>query len=217
VSLVTALITVLVIKLVNLPSLIVNIVCGVSAGIVVIYLCSTFIKGKIIGHICNIKIGKIDVRGSELYVDDIFVSNYLGADRGRDLFMTEGIAVVLEPKYPASRITLENYGQRQAILFEAVRALGVKRYQFMRRNFPTGRVVIALVPIINDPDLLIKVVSNTPILENSRKISKADDTYRKELVCQIFLYISPLTINGFSCDPLTILEKDIDKTKRINT
>lgn len=51
-----------------------------------------------------------------------------------------------------SRVTLENYGQRQAILFEAIRTLGVKRYKFMRRNFSTGKVVIAFIPIVNDPE-----------------------------------------------------------------
>ncbi len=71
----------------------------------VIYVCYHFTKGKIIGHICKVTTGKIDVRGSELYVDDMFVTNYLGTDRSRDSFINEGIAVVLEPRDPMSRIT----------------------------------------------------------------------------------------------------------------
>jgi hypothetical protein len=42
----------------------------------------------------------------------------------------------------------------------------------MRRHFPTGRVVIAFVPTVRNPDLLLKAVSNTPILENSRKVKR---------------------------------------------
>ena len=117
------------------------------------------------------KIGKIDVRYSDLYVDDMFVTNYLGTDQSRELFIKEGISVVLEPRDPLSRITLENYGQQQAILYEAIRALGVKRYKFMRKSFKNGKVIIAFIPIINDPDKLIKAVKYTPILENSRKIN----------------------------------------------
>lgn len=172
ISLITALLTVLTIKIINSPEMIINIILGLITGLVVIYVCYHFTKGKIIGHICKVTIGKIDVRGSELYVDDMFVTNYLGTDRSRELFVSEGIAAVLEPYDPMSRVTLENYGQRQAILFEAVRTLGVKRYKFMRRSFSTGKVVIAFIPILNEPVKLINAIKNTPILENSRKIKR---------------------------------------------
>ncbi len=172
ISLTTALLSVLAMKIANRPEMTINITSGIVAGLLVIFFCYRFTKGKIIGNICSVRTGKIDVRGSELYVDDMYVTSFLGTDRSRDLFGREGIAVVLEPREPIHRVTLENYGQRQAILYEAVRTLGVKRYQFMRRNFATGRVIIAFVPIINDPDRLIGAVTNTPVLENSRKVKR---------------------------------------------
>lgn len=172
ICLVTALLTVLAMKLVDFPEPLVNIAVGVLAGLLVIFFCHRFTKGKTIENICTVRQGKIEVRGSELYVDDMFVTNYLGADRSRETFLKEGIAVVLEPKDEACRITLENYGQRQAVLFEAVRALGVKRYKFMRRNFATGKVILAFVPILNHPEQLLRAVRNTPILESSRKIKR---------------------------------------------
>jgi len=172
ISLITALLSVLVMKIINRPEMIINVVFGIISGLLVIFLCYRFTKGKIIGHICKVRIGKIDVKDSELYVDEMFVTNYLGTDRSRDLFIKEGIAVVLEPRDPLSRVTLENYGQRQAILFEAIRTLGVKRYKFMRRSFSTGKFIIAFIPIINDPDKLVNAIINTPILENSRKIKR---------------------------------------------
>lgn len=52
--------------------------------------------------------------------------------------------MVLKPKDEACRITQEDYGQRQTVLFEAVLALGVERYKFMRRNFATGKVTLDL-------------------------------------------------------------------------
>ena len=176
ISLVTAVFTVLVIKLINLPDMIFNILIGVAAGFLVMFFCYRFTKGKNVGQICEVKIGKIDVRGSELYVDDIFVTNYLGWDVCRDLFRTCGIAVVLEPRDASSRVTLDNLGQRQAIMFEAVRSLGVKKYRFMELHIPSGKIIIAFVPIIHDADRLIKAVNNTPILENSHKIKRVMKT-----------------------------------------
>ncbi len=105
-------------------------------------------------------------------MDGMYASNILGTDRSRELILKEGLAVVIEPKKPIFRITLEYYGQRQAMIFEAARALGVKRYRFTRRNFTQGKVAIALVPIVNDIDAMISAVKNTPILENSRKIHR---------------------------------------------
>ena len=66
--------------------------------------------------------------------------------------------------------------KRQAVLFEAVSALGVKKFYYMNRDFQTGKVLIALVPIINDSDKLIKAARETPLLENSRKAKRTMNT-----------------------------------------
>ena len=172
ISLVSALLSVLVMKLVGLETVWLGVTAGALAGIAAAYLCYRFTKGRTVGQIFDIAPGIIDVRGSELYVDNMFVTNYLGTDRSRELFKSEGLAVVVSPRTNAGRVTLENYGQRKAILFEAVRALGIKRYKFMHRNFKNGKVIIALVPILRDPERLTAAVRNTPILENSRKIER---------------------------------------------
>ncbi|MCI2105788.1 MAG: YIEGIA family protein [Intestinimonas sp.] len=176
ICLVTALLTVLVMKIVNFTDMRYTVLAGITTGVLVLFFCYYFTKGKTIGAICTAQLARIEVRGSELYVDDMFVTNCLGSDKSRELFRREGIAVVLTPRDIHSRVTLENFGQRQAVLFEAVRALGVKRYKFMRRNFPTGKVLIAFVPILNDPDLLMQAIRSTPILESSRKVKRIMDT-----------------------------------------
>lgn len=170
--LVTALSTVLAMKIANLPQRLYSELTGVVAGGIVMALCYFFTKGQTIGNVCTVQLGKIEVRESELYVDNMFVSNYVGADRARTMILNEGIAAVLTPKNPADRVTLENLGQRQAVLYEAIRALGVKRYKFMKRDFPTGRVIIVFVPIMRDPNVLLQAIKSTPILENSRKANK---------------------------------------------
>lgn len=166
----TSLLTVLAMKILYTDNLVINCLFGLVTGLNSIYIFKTFTKGKTIGDICEISEDKITVKDSELFVDDMFVTNLLGTDKSRELFLNEGIAVVITPKKELFRITLDNYGQRQAILFEAVRSFGVKRFRFTRKNYKTGKLLVAFVPIVHNIDSLISVVKKTPILENSRKI-----------------------------------------------
>lgn len=172
ISLLTALVTVLVMQVAGTENLWLSACVGLAAGLVCVYLLKWSTKGKTVGDICTVRPGEIKVEGSELYVEGMYVTNMLGMDRSREVVEREGLAVVIEPKKPTFRITLENYGQRQAMLFEAVRALGVKRYKFTRRNFAEGKVIICFVPIIRNMDVFLDAVKNTPILESSRKIHR---------------------------------------------
>lgn len=179
ISLLTSLLTVLVMKICYTNNLIFDSLIGLGTGLSSIFFLKKFTKGKTIGDICTISEGKITVEQSELFVDGMFVTNLLGTDKSRELFLNEGIAIVITPKKDLFRITIDNYGQRQAILFEAVRSFGVKRFKFTRRNFKTGKVIISFVPVIHDIDALISAVKKTPILENSRKIHSIMSTWRK--------------------------------------
>ncbi|MGG3854579.1 YIEGIA domain-containing protein [Caldifermentibacillus hisashii] len=133
------------------------------------YFLSRFTKGKNIGDIAQVKQGKVEVKDSNLFVDDIFVSNLLGTDNAEKLFKEEGLAVVIYPNEDHFQINLDHFGQRQAALFEATRALGNKRYNFTRKDYEKGRIVIALVPIKQDIDALIEVVKKCPLLESTKK------------------------------------------------
>jgi hypothetical protein len=175
-SLIVALITAITMQIVNSNHQIINIVCGSIIGIIVIYILKRFSKGKTIGDIAEVKEGKIEVKDSELFVDDIYVSNLLGTDNAAKLFQTEGMAVVIYPHENHYRIALDHYGQRQAALFEATRTLGVKRYHFSRKDFEKGKIVITLVPIVRDMDKLIEAVKKTPLLESVKKSQAVMDT-----------------------------------------
>jgi len=93
----------------------------------------------------------------------------LGTDNAEKLFKEEGLAVVIYPNESHYQINLHNFGQRQAALFEATRALGNKRYQFTRKDYEKGRVVITLVPMKQDLDALIEIVKKCPLLESTSK------------------------------------------------
>jgi len=168
-SLLVALGTAITMQLVDSKSHWINIISGCVVGFILLYILKRFSKGKTIGDIAEVKEARIEIKNDELFVDGIYVSNLLGSENASKLFQDEGIAVVIIPKEDHFRVTLENFGQRQAALFEATRTLGVKRHHFTRRAFENGRVVIALVPIINDKEKLIEAVKKTPLLESSKK------------------------------------------------
>lgn len=142
---------------------------GTVVGLSLFMIISRFAKGKQVKDITNIKEGEIEFEGHELYVDGIFVSNLLGTDNAKKMFEEEGMAAVIYPKENHYRITLDHFGQRQAILFEVTRALGAKRYTFTRKDYEKGSIVIALVPLVRDVDKLIETIRNTPLIENVQK------------------------------------------------
>lgn len=179
ICLVSAIVTVLVMLIVKgNPAL--QVAAGLAAGLAATLLIKRYTKGKSVGDVCEIKPGKIRVEGSELYVDDIFVTSVLGTALSRELFLREGLAVVVTPKDEVFRISLDNYGQREAMLFEACRALGVKRFRFTRKSYSKGVIVIAIVPIVRNIDTMIDAIKSTPILESSRKVHKTMNAVDKE-------------------------------------
>lgn len=146
-----------------------NVVSGLIAGFIVLLILKRFSKGKKVGDIADVRPGKVEVKGSELYVDGVYVANTLGTENARKLFAEEGIAAVIYPRETNFRIALDNFGQRQAIIFEATRALGLKRYHFTRKDYDQGRIIITLVPITGNVENLIQSIKNTPLLESVKK------------------------------------------------
>ncbi|MBP1931115.1 YIEGIA domain-containing protein [Ammoniphilus resinae] len=169
ISLIVSFMTAITMLLVKTKMVTLEILIGAIVGFIVFYLIKRYSKGKSIGDIADVREGKIEVRDSELFVDDLYVTNLLGTENGQNLFQKEGIAVVIYPRERHFSIALDNFGQRQAILFDAARALGVKRYSFTRKEYAEGRIIITFVPIIHDVNKLIESVKNTPLLESVKK------------------------------------------------
>ena len=147
----------------------IEIIVTIFVSFLIFKALTHFLKGKKVSDIADIKEGKIEFKDHELYVDGIFVTNLLGTENIKKMFKEEGLAVVIYPRENHFRITLDNFGQRQAILFEATRALGVKRYGFTRKDYQEGKIVIALIPIEKNIELFKETVANTPLIESVKK------------------------------------------------
>ena len=106
---------------------------------------------------------------AKLVKNAIFVTNHLGTDRSRKLVESSGIAAIIYPKEIHFNRILHHNGQRQAIIFETCRELGLKRYHYTRRDYETGRIAVVMVPIIYDEGAFIETIKKTPLLESIRK------------------------------------------------
>jgi len=169
ISLLTALGTVSILTAIDLKQTAANIAIAAASGALFIWLLVRFTSGKRIGDICDLAEGKIEVRDGSLYVDGIYVTNQLGTEKAQKLFREEGVSVVVKPRMEKHRLIVEQAGQRNAMLFDAVRSYGAKRYKFTEFEMTDGRVVIAFVPILRDPQGILDAIRATPVLESGRK------------------------------------------------
>ena len=167
--LMVSLVTGIVMQLLEDHSIPMQVGAGVLAGSITFTFLRIFTRGQTVGQVADVAIGKVEVKGAELFVDDIYVCNTLGTENAHKMMAEEGMAAVITPKEQHYRITLDNFGQRQAILFEVCRALGVKRYHFTRKEYKEGKIGVAIVPIIRDEMFMMQVIKETPLLENVTK------------------------------------------------
>lgn len=156
-----------------------QIISGAIAGLILFYILKRFTERQKVGDIATITKGKIDIRGSDLYVDDMFISHLMGREEAKKWFLDDGIAAVIEPHHDHFRIPLLNNGQRQAILFEVTRRLGQRKI-YSVQDMNAGKNIIALVPVIKNFDLLKETINSTPLLETVKKNPELLNTRNKE-------------------------------------
>jgi hypothetical protein len=102
--LIVAITTALTIQLVG-KSIWINIIYVVIVGLIILFILKSFSKGKTVGDIAAVKEGKVEVKGSKLFVDGNYVSNQLGSENARNLFEKVGLAVVVYSREDHFRIT----------------------------------------------------------------------------------------------------------------
>ena len=151
----------------------INIWGGVVLGAVMIVLSRHLMSGKTIGQVAKIREGKLSFQGPLLMVDDIIIMN-VGEEAVKQKILQEGIGVVLEPKDADARASLNNLGQRQAILHDVAALVGSKAEigepaftPMARKNVDSGAIGIYFLPNERDVACVLKAVSRTPLLESA--------------------------------------------------
>lgn len=149
----------------------IEIISGTIVGIIVLQTLKIFTRRHRIEDIATVTEGKIQIKGSDLYVNGMFVSNLMGRKEAKEWFLKDGIAACINPNHEHYQIPLLNKGQRQAILFEVTRRLGQRKI-YSVQDINSGKILIAIVPVIKNFDLLKETILLTPILETVKKNPK---------------------------------------------
>lgn len=146
----------------------IEVVCGSIAGLVLYYILKIYTRRENIKDIATVTEGKIEIKGSDLYVGGMFVSNLMGRDEAKEWFLNDGLAAIINPNHRHFQIPLLNKGQRQAILFEVTRRMGQRKI-YSVQEINGGKLIIALVPVIKNFNLLKETILLTPLLETVKK------------------------------------------------
>lgn len=158
---------------------------GVVAGLVCIIISLKLMAGRQLGEIIDVTSGKVYFNGSLLMVDEVVIMN-VGLPATREKILAEGLGVILHPKDDDARMTLDNIGQRMAILYDVVSILGSKieigeteLHPMARKHPDKGYLALFIVP--NEPDIesLIAIVKKVPLLESAQGIGLSSLAGRK--------------------------------------
>ena len=153
----------------------VQVGAGSAVGLMVFYILKSFTNRQLIRDIATVTVGKIEIKGSDLYVDGMFVSHLAGREEAKKWFLEDGLAAIVEATHEHYQVPLHNKGQRRAMLFEVSRRLGQRRIYGVQELYKE-KLIIAVVPIIKDADLLKETILLTPLLETVKKNPKLLNT-----------------------------------------
>ena len=150
-----------------------NWVYGVAGGGLALLAAFRLMSGQVVGDISEVVPASLTFKESLLMVEGIFLMN-VGLPAHREKILKEGLAVLIKPRQDNARATLDNLGQRQAILHVASALLGTKResgeLEFspaVGKDIDTGKIAIFLLPMEPDMECLIEAIQRVPILESS--------------------------------------------------
>jgi len=158
---------------------------GITVGFLCIVLSVKFMTGARLETIAEFKPGRVHFKNSLLMVDDIVIMN-VGLPATREKMLAEGLGLIIHPKDDNARLTLDNPGQRMAIIHDVVSILGSKvelsepeLMPLIRKQIDQG--YLAFFIVANEPDMecLIEVVKKVPVLETAQATSLSSRAGRK--------------------------------------
>ncbi|RJQ10713.1 MAG: hypothetical protein C4551_02235 [Bacillota bacterium] len=151
-----------------------SVLGGAAAGVAVITLGRKTLDRQPLRQVARIREGKINFRGTMLYVDDIHIQE-VGLAKSRDRWAKLGLGVVIEPNDDNARATLANVGQRQAIAHDSAAIMGIRKDRdtpeftpLVRLDLDTGRAAMAIIPVEPDIAPLLAAVGSVPVIEGAR-------------------------------------------------
>jgi hypothetical protein len=158
---------------------------GIVAGLLCILISLKLMAGRKLGELIDVTSGKLHFEGSILMVEDVVIMN-VGLPSTRRKILEEGLGVIIHPKNDDARLTLDNIGQRMAIIYDVVSILGSKieiseteLHPLARKHPDKGYLALFIVPNEPDIEMLIEVVKKVPLLESAQAIGLSSLAGRK--------------------------------------
>ncbi len=149
---------------------------GVLAGLLSLVVAKIFQSGKNLGHIADIRQAEVIVDGPDLYVDSIYIMN-VGLPSNQQVIREKGVGLMVIPKNKNVRVTIANFGQRQAILHNLSTILGVYRdsgepalWPMAKLNLETGELAVFILPYEKDVKKALQALRHVPVLENAVRL-----------------------------------------------
>lgn len=149
-------------------------ILAIIAGSIVGFLFRLYLRRNSVGDIADVVPAKISFDGPLLKVNDVVIHN-IGLDETRKKYIDNGLAIEIKPKDRGSFGTINDDGQRKAILNNIFIHLGIDKdvdekdiLAISKTDLKNNTVVIPYIPILKDMDELIRVTKSTPILETAK-------------------------------------------------
>lgn len=157
-------------KLGFIPSTVLAIIAGSIVG----FLFRFYLRRNSIGDIAEVIPAKISFDGPLLKVNNVVINN-IGLEETRKKYINNGLAIEIKPKDRGNFGTINDDGQRKAILNNIFIHLGIDKdvdekdiLAISKTDLKNKTVVIPYIPILKDMDELIRVTKSTPILESAK-------------------------------------------------
>lgn len=158
---------------------------GIPVALFCIIFSVKFMSGARIGQIAEVEVGKLHFANSLLMVNDVVIMN-VGLPATRQKILAEGLGVIIKPKDDNARLTLDNPGQRMAIIHDLVSILGSKVEISETELMPLARKhvdkgYLALFIVANEPDIecVMAIIKRVPVLESAQATSLSSIAGRK--------------------------------------
>ncbi|MGF7185021.1 hypothetical protein GGQ84_001106 [Desulfitispora alkaliphila] len=146
----------------------------IAGGLFLMFLIYAM-RGQSVGDIADVEEADFKFEGAMLNVGGIIIMN-VGLLEAREKLLKEAIAVKMKPKDDNARATLDDLGQRQAIVHTVANLVGTKLEEgeqewspLVRKNIDTGEVFLFILPNEPDVECVIEAVKSTPVLESSQR------------------------------------------------
>lgn len=141
---------------------------GVGVGLIFFILIKRFVSEKYIYHIAKITTEDITFDNQFMVVGSETITNF-GTSDIINTWQSKGVAIKISPKDDNAKMTLQNAGQRQAILHDVVAQIGCEKGEPWQ--VPICKISgesIVLVILSDDAQRVVQAVHNCPIIESAR-------------------------------------------------